>query len=135
MDGDLPLGDPPNTVTSRVAVFVGGADEGGFGAVRQQPHTVHVAEPGRCIGPGELHHQIRRHVLRLGPSRPEHLVYRLMNAIVTGKIAKRWADFPHAIIPPDRQKPIEVSLVETVTIIADQRLDVVSRLQLVQAGN
>ena len=135
MDGDLPLGDPPDTVTSREAVLVGRANKGGLGAVRQQPHAVHIAEPAGGIGPVELHHQIRCHVLRLGPGGPEHLVDRLVNAIVTGKIAEGWADFPHAVIPPDRQKPFEVSLIETVTVIANQRLDLVSRFQPVQAGN
>jgi hypothetical protein len=62
-------------------------------------------------------------------------VDRLVNAIVTGKIAKGWADFPHTVMPPDRQKPFEVSLIETVTVIANQRLDLVSRFQPVQAGN
>jgi hypothetical protein len=135
MDGDLPLGDPPDTVTSREAVLVGRANKSGLGAVRQQPHAVHIAEPIRCIRPGELHHQIRGHVLRLRPGGPEHLVDRLVNAFVTGKIAKGWADFPHAVIPPDRQKALVVSLVETVAIIANQRLDLVSRFQPVQAGH
>jgi hypothetical protein len=62
-------------------------------------------------------------------------VDRLVNAIVTGKIAEGWADFPHAVIPPDRQKSLVVSLIETVTIIANQRLNLVSRFQPVQAGN
>lgn len=135
MDGDLPLGDPPDTVASRVAVFVSRADEGGLGAVCQQPHAVHVAEPAGAIGPGELHHQIRCHVLRLRPGGPKYLVDRLVNAIVTGKIAEGWADFPHAVIPPDRQEPFVVSLIEPVTVIANQRLDLVSRFKPVQAGN
>ena len=135
MDGDLPFRDPPDTVTARVAVFVGRADEGGLGAVCQQPHAVHVAEPAGAIGPGALHHQIRCHVLRLRPGGPKYLVDRLVNAIVTGKIAEGWADFPHAVIPPDRQEPFVVSLIEPVTVIANQRLDLVSRFKPVQAGN
>jgi hypothetical protein len=54
---------------------------------------------------------------------------------MAGKIAKGRTDFPHAVIPPDRQKPFVVSLIETVTVIANQRLDFVSRFQPVQAGN
>ena len=129
MDGDLPLGDPPDTVASRVAVFVCRADKGGLGAITQQPHAVHIAEPAGGIRPGELHHQIRRHVLRLGPSWPEHFMDRLVNAIVTGKIAEGWADLPHTVIPPDRQKSVVVSLIKAVAIIANQRLDLVSRFQ------
>ncbi len=135
MDGDLPLGDPPDTLASREAVFIGRANKSGLSAIRQQSHAVHIAEPAGGIGPGELHHQIRCHVLRLGPSRPKHLVDRLVNAIVTGKIAEGWADFPHAVIPPDRQEPFVVSLIEPVTVIANQRLDLVSRFKPVQAGN
>ena len=46
-------------------------------------------------------------------------------------IWKIGSNFPNAVIPPNREKPLVVSLIEPMTIIAHQGFDVISRLQTI----
>jgi hypothetical protein len=54
-----------------------------------------------------------------------------MNTVMPTKIAKRRADFPHAVIPPDREKSGVIALIKTMAVVTDQILNQASAFEAI----
>jgi hypothetical protein len=56
----------------------------------------------------------------------------LMDTFMPTKVAKGRADFPNAVIPPDRKKASIIALIKTMAIITDEIFDQASTLETIK---